>query len=323
MAIFAVSRMKSQPFKLRDAVNDIEQSFNPQTIEEISKILDKLISAFNKEKYSKIREQLCSKLYTDNTVQKIIYLMPVLSQELINKISTLFQNTIRECPQKSLASYLMVHDSALKQLFSYTQDYHLCSTASILLKELITLPFFNDYILDLFIKYFPSSNLFSNNFEICASSFCILKTFLTKNPGVTSKLTDTKYSNTVFLLLLLLQQLLLSKAYMIKALTLDLITSIFIESELNGLKKLILCESEIMKNLMILMHSKSKRIATMSYHLFKHFVVFNEKTETEKNYIINNKLHIIKFLRRIDLSDTDEEVLEERQAVISFVLLMK
>ena len=319
MSVFSLRKMKNKPLILRNQVLQLENEFHQSTVEDLSKTLDKLNSAYSKQKYKTIRLHISAKLICDETIEKLINLMPIFSHSINNKISTLLQSTIRETPKRSFASYLVAHSSVLRQLFQYSQNPDLCSISTILLREAIKVEYFNEFFLDYFIWYFPFSNLFSNQFEVCASSFSLLKTFLVQNPNISSKLAEEQYANTIHTLLIQLRELLSCNKFLVVNLTIDLISSIFSRKELHSLSEIILKDLEIMQNIIKLLGRKSKKTALSSYNLFKHFIIYEEKTEQERKTIVNNKNKLIKCLIKIDQYTDDPDILDERDLIINYL----
>ena len=315
--------MKKQPIQLLAALNKFSGNYQQTAVHEIEQAIDLLNFGFSNQKFSKIRLIISSLLFSNDVFGLLIELLPFFEQHLINKISTLFQSTIRETPKRSISIYLIIHKGYLKQLFNYADDEHLCSTVSILLRESLIIEEFHEFLLDTFICDFHFYNLFSNSFEICSSSFSILKAFLLKNPKISSKLAQKQYQNIINTIFIQIQELLASKKFLVVNLVLDLITSIVIDPTLSQITTLIMKNSEIFKNVMKLLSSRSKRISNASYHLFKHFLVHQNKTESEKSHINDNKLILLKYISKIEIDESDEDLVAEKQFLITMLLKFK
>lgn len=316
MFFFTKQSIKGLPKKLRFAIDEAEKEPTKSKESEISNIVEKLSEAVNNKKFNRddLPKIVNGKLYRDQTVERLIKMMPIFDQPTNNNISTLLQSTEREFYGSSttLSSYLLTHQEAFNTLFSYIDDPKLFSVANIIIRDCVHDEQFLRYMFE--NQYFFSFIRFltGNNFELLTSAYKTYEAMLVTNSDISSRYILQQYD----IFSLQIKALLSSPSYLVQNLVLPVITK-FITAD--GSKQILLNFVNDPENLCIIIHllvSKSKRIKEAAYYLFKLFVINPRRNQEVRTVLRNNKVKLEKIIKKVPIPEDEEELIEERNTVI-------
>ncbi|EAY09661.1 hypothetical protein TVAG_060370 [Trichomonas vaginalis G3] len=307
-------RYSSLQTKLNSIINSLIQELNQEKLVNFIKIIEMYSELFNfmKQNNEEFVQMIIKKLYSDDTIENIIFLMKFLDQTQINKVSTFLQSSSRELKSKQLPVYLMRHTNAFDTLISYLADQKLASTANILIRECIKLEKFSHF---LFCNHFYSKlfQLSTNeNFEI---SVCAIKTFqelFNTYPKISSSYVSRNYA--VFSVQLI--TILSTGSYIVRATMLPFLVQYMLNPECSEFLDLIVADKIFLMLTLKLMSHKSHKIYTPAYSIFKIIIFKQSSPDQFKSLLQPNRTLLLKCLKKVDIPD-DEQLQVEHLRLIS------
>lgn len=308
------TKYSSLNIKLESSLNSISSGLTSENKNEILQVLSQYNYLFNEitNKDKEFMRQIIKKLSSGNLIHKIVSLIQFFNQKEINTVSTFLLSMSRESTNDALARYFMEHPNTFQILKSFMIKTNLCSASNILIRECMKQEKFARFLFktSFYLKLFELS--INKEFEIAVSAIKTFQELFSAYPDLSSASVAENYATFSAHLLTILSK----GSFVVRATMLPFLVKYLIDPKCSNLLEKLLVDQLFLMQVLKLMSHKSRKIYIPAYSLFK-VIMFKQSTPGAYKKILQpNKEHILRNLKKIDISDDDDLRIEHHRLIL-------